>query len=65
MSTLHPQVIQGSQRPDGQSPSGMTLYRWDELYPDGTTHSFREVWVRTQAASGVIYGGVQVQEIAS
>lgn len=63
MSTLHPQVVHGSQHPDGQSPSGMTLYRCDELYPDGTTHTFREIWVRTQAPSGRIYGGTQVQEI--
>ena len=56
----HPKPIQGSVRTIGKCQSGRPLIAWDELYPDGTIRTFKEVVTVTKGASGVKYVGTMV-----
>lgn len=61
----HPQVVAESRHVVGTAPypSTQPLMEWDEVYPDGSQRTFREVWTVVQAESGTRYGGVQVLEV--
>lgn len=56
MGSKHPQVVRGSQRTIGHTPSGGALIAWDEIYPDGSVMSFGEFWTSCTATSGTTYG---------
>lgn len=58
--TTHPKVLTETFAVYDHSPTGQALRTWQELYPDGSLRSFREIWVVVTAASSTRYGGVQV-----
>lgn len=51
----HPQVIAGSERNIGTCPAG-PLIAWDEIYPDGSVKTFKEIYNIVTGASGTQYG---------
>lgn len=59
-TNTHPKVLTETFAVYDHSPTGQALRTWQELYPDGSLRSFREIWVVVTAASGTRYGGVQV-----
>ena len=51
----HPQVLAGSERNIGTCPAG-PLLAWDEIYPDGSVKTFKEIYNVVTGASGTQYG---------
>ena len=51
----HPYPINGSERVIGTCPQG-DLIAWDEMYPDGSVKTFKEIYQTATGASGTVYG---------